>query len=262
MTLDPDLLLSAYAIGMFPMAERHDAPEIYWVEPKRRGTVPLDHFHLPRSLAKVLRRDHFAFTADRAFDEVIRACAEPAPGREETWINQVILDAYGELHRRGTAHSIECWHEGQLAGGLYGVRLGGAFFGESMFTRVRDASKASLACLVARLRVGGFRLLDAQFLTDHLAQFGAFELSRQDYRSALSLAISQPGDFFALERLAAEQPLGYSPGGDPGEGDGLEGRVPDEGAPGEAARAVAALPFSSPAAISGKLIAQLLTQTS
>lgn len=229
--LDPDLLLRAYAAGIFPMADARDADELFWVEPRKRGVLPLDSFHLPRSLAKLLRQERFELTADRAFDAVMRACAEPAPGRNDTWINEAILDGYTRLHRLGFAHSLECWRDGELAGGLYGVKLGAAFFGESMFTRVRDASKVALAHLIARLRVGGFRLLDTQFLTGHLARFGAVEVSRSAYRSSLDSALSSSGDFFALDALAA--------------GD---------------ADARPATMVSGP--ISGKLIAQLLTQTS
>jgi leucyl/phenylalanyl-tRNA--protein transferase len=227
--LDPDLLLRAYAAGIFPMADKRDADELYWVEPRRRGVLPLDRFHLSRSLAKLLRQDRFELTADRAFETVMRECAAPAPGRTESWINEPILDGYLRLHRLGFAHSIECWRDGELAGGLYGVKLGGAFFGESMFTRVRDASKVALAHLVARLRVGGFRLLDTQFLTDHLKSMGAIEISRSAYRSWLDEALSVDGDFFALDALAA--------------GDARPATM-----------------VSGP--LSGKLIAQLLTQTS
>jgi leucyl/phenylalanyl-tRNA--protein transferase len=195
--LDPDMLLRAYASGIFPMAERADSSDVFWVEPKRRGVLPLDGFHLPRSLAKLLRQQRFRFTVDQAFSEVLATCAEPVPGRSDTWINPLISEAYLALHRRGHAHSVEAWTaDGALAGGLYGVRLGGAFFGESMFTRARDASKCCLAALVVRLRLGGFSLLDTQFLTDHLAGFGAMEISARDYRSRLAVAVAGSGDFF------------------------------------------------------------------
>jgi leucyl/phenylalanyl-tRNA--protein transferase len=197
--LDPDMLLRAYASGIFPMAERADSTDVFWVEPRRRGVLPLDAFHLPKSLAKTLRQERFRFTADRAFAAVLEGCAEPAPGRSETWINPLIAEAYVALHERGQAHSVEAWTaDGAMAGGLYGVRLGAAFFGESMFTRVTDASKCCLAALVARLRLGGFRLLDTQFLTSHLAGFGAVEIPAKDYRARLSAALSgTSGDFFA-----------------------------------------------------------------
>ncbi len=207
--LEPDVLLRAYASGIFPMAERADSEEVFWVEPRRRGVLPLDGFHLSRSLARTLRQERFTFTVDAAFDRVLAACAEPAPGRSETWINPLIADAYRDLNRIGHAHSIEAWAaDGSLGGGLYGVRLGGAFFGESMFTRVTDGSKAALAALVARLRVGGFTLLDTQFLTGHLASFGAVEVSARAYRGMLGEALDVDGDFFALDGADAAAPAG------------------------------------------------------
>jgi leucyl/phenylalanyl-tRNA--protein transferase len=201
--LDPETLLRAYASGIFPMADRADSADVFWVEPKRRGVLPLDQFHLSKSLAKTLKSERFTLTADRAFDAVLDACAEPVPGRTDTWINPLIAEAYRALHRMGHAHSIEAWGpDGSLAGGLYGVRLGGAFFGESMFTRQRDGSKAALAALVARLRVGGFILLDTQFLTEHLASFGATEISARAYRTQLASALGVSADFFAIDRGA------------------------------------------------------------
>lgn len=199
------MLLRAYASGIFPMAERAESTDVFWVEPRRRGVLPLERFHLPKSLAKTLKQERFRFTADRAFADVLAGCAEPGPGRSETWINPLIADAYRALHNRGQAHSVEAWTaEGELAGGLYGVRLGAAFFGESMFTRVTDASKCCLAALVCRLRLGGFRLLDTQFLTPHLAGFGAIEISAQAYRGLLSAALSGgAGDFFAADGTGA-----------------------------------------------------------
>lgn len=197
--LDPQVLLKAYAVGVFPMADRHDAPDVYWVEPRRRGILPLMNFHLPRSLAKVLRQERFELTANRAFAAVMRACAEPGPARGDTWINPAIIEGYSALHARGNAHSLEAWVDGKLVGGLYGVELGGAFFGESMFSRVTDASKATLAHLIARLRAGGYLLLDTQFLTTHLARFGAIEIGRDPYRALLAEAISRRGDFFAFD---------------------------------------------------------------
>lgn len=224
--LTPELLLKAYAVGVFPMADRRDAEDVYWVEPKRRGILPLGAFHLPRRLARTLKQDRFEVSADRDFAGVITGCAQPAAGRGETWINDAIIEAYGALARRGQAHSIEVWRDGRLVGGLYGVELGAAFFGESMFSIERDASKVALAHLVARLRMGGFTLLDTQFLTTHLAQFGTIEIGREPYRALLSDAVSRRADFFALDRLGA------------GDADTVSGPV------------------------SGKRIAQLLTQTS
>ena len=208
--IDPDLLLHAYATGVFPMADGADATEVYWVEPRRRGVLPLGDFHLSRSLAKRLPR--FTFTADRAFEDVVAACAEPASGREGTWINGSIASAVAELHARGHAHSIECWSAGALVGGLYGVRRGGAFFGESMFSRMTDASKAALAALVARLSVGGFRLLDCQFLTRHLASLGAIEIGRARYNVLLEEALAASADWSAFDELAGESDTGSAGG--------------------------------------------------
>lgn len=183
--LDPALLLSAYAAGIFPMADSRDARELFWVEPERRAILPLDGFHLSRSLARTIRAGRFEVTRDTAFAEVLDACAD----REETWINPAIRRGYQTLHEVGHAHSIEAWRDRALVGGLYGVRLGAAFFGESMFSRATDASKVALAWLVARLRVGGFALLDCQFMTPHLASLGAVEIDRSDYASLLAAAV-------------------------------------------------------------------------
>lgn len=201
------MLLRAYASGIFPMASHAGSDEVFWVEPRRRGVLPIERFHLARSLAKKLKAGHFAFTVDRDFAGVLAACAAPVPGRQDTWINPMIAEAYLALHRSGHAHSVEAWApDGRLAGGLYGVRLGGAFFGESMFTRVRDGSKAALAALVARLRAGGFTLLDTQFLTEHLASLGAIEISARAYKAQLGSALGVAADFFALERLGDTEP--------------------------------------------------------
>lgn len=213
--LDPDLLLRAYSVGVFPMASTRDAAEVFWVEPKKRGVLPLDGFHLSHSLAKTIRSDRYTVTVDTAFGDVVSHCAEATARRPDTWINPDIEIAYAELHRRGYAHSVEAWQGDELVGGLYGVRLGAAFFGESMFSRARDASKVALAHLVARLKFGGFKLLDCQFLTEHLASLGTIEVGREAYvallDSALGLAstaggvveASAPADFFAIERGAA-----------------------------------------------------------
>ena len=194
-TIDPDLLLRAYSIGVFPMADSRAADDVYWVEPKKRGILPLDHFRLSRSLAKTVRSDRFTMTADCAFAEVVFECARSTADRPDTWINPAIEGAYADLHRRGHAHSIEAWHEGRLVGGLYGVKLGGAFFGESMFTRVRDASKVALIHLCARLKHGGYALLDCQFITEHLKRFGAVEIPRGEYRERLAKALKIEGRF-------------------------------------------------------------------
>ncbi len=196
--LTPDILLEAYAAGIFPMAESADDPELFWVDPNRRGILPLEAFHVPRRLQRVLRRGSFAVRVDTAFAAVIRGCAEASETRPGTWINDEIVRLYSALFARGAAHSVECWHEGELVGGLYGVSLGAAFFGESMFSRVTDASKVALVHLVARLKLGGYRLLDTQFVTPHLAQFGAIEISRARYHRLLAEALRYravfPGD--------------------------------------------------------------------
>jgi leucyl/phenylalanyl-tRNA--protein transferase len=187
--LTPELLLRAYAEGLFPMAERRGDPTLYWVSPEKRGVIPLDTFHVPHRLARTVRSGRFTVTADQVFREVMLACAAPAPGREESWINDEILRLYTALHVGGHAHSIECWQEDRLVGGLYGVRLGAAFFGESMFSRERDASKVALVHLVDALRRGGFVLLDTQFITSHLARFGAVEIPRAQYLVKLAQAL-------------------------------------------------------------------------
>lgn len=187
--ITPEILLRAYAGGVFPMAESADDPGLFWVEPEIRGVIPLDAFHLPGRLRRTVRSDRFEIRIDHAFEPVIAACAESRPDREETWINWRIRALFGELFALGYAHTVECWREDRLVGGLYGLSLGGAFFGESMFHRETDASKVALVHLVARLRRGGYRLLDAQFQTAHLAQFGTRELSREAYRILLEQAI-------------------------------------------------------------------------
>ena len=193
-----DDLLQYYACGVFPMSDDRDDPRIYLVDPELRGVLPLDRFHVPSRLARTVRSDRFEVRVDTAFETVVEACAQPSPGREETWINHPIQALYTALFARGHAHSVECWREGRLVGGLYGVSLGGAFFGESMFSAERDASKVALVHLVARLIAGRYRLLDAQFMTAHLASFGAEELTRRDYQALLGPALATSADFFAL----------------------------------------------------------------
>lgn len=210
--LDPSLLLKAYAAGIFPMADGRDAPDVYWVEPKKRGILPLEGFRLSRSLAKTLKSGRFETTLDRAFGDVVALCAAEAPDRPSTWINGQIETAVMQLHNIGCAHSIETWADGQLVGGLYGIKLGRAFFGESMFSRATDASKVALAHLVARMRVGGFSLLDCQFITPHLASLGAIEIGRNHYMTLLSSALSGSGsvDFGAFDALP-DDALGSPP---------------------------------------------------
>ncbi len=193
--LTPDLLLRAYSAGIFPMAEDADDPEVFWVDPDERGVLPLDAFHLSRRLRRTVRQELFEIRCDDAFEAVVRGCAEPRAERPRTWINDEIVRLYTALFRLGFAHSIESWHGGELVGGLYGVALGGAFFGESMFSRVSDASKVALAHLVARLRLGRFRLLDTQFVTHHLRQFGAQEIPRALYRRQLAAALKADAHF-------------------------------------------------------------------
>jgi leucyl/phenylalanyl-tRNA--protein transferase len=203
--ITPEVLLRAYACGIFPMAESADDPTLFWVEPEMRGVIPLDGFRISSRLARTVRSDDFTVTVDTAFKAVIAGCAAPAAGREDTWINKRIRELYGGLHTLGHCHSVEVWQDGDLAGGLYGVNLGRAFFGESMFHRVRDASKVALVHLVARLIAGGFELLDTQYVTEHLKSFGAVEILRRRYTSLLDKAIKgQPGDF---ARLPADKPI-------------------------------------------------------
>jgi len=189
--LTSDLLLRAYASGIFPMARSRDENRLYWIDPERRGILPLDAFHIPRSLRKTLRSGRFEIRCDTAFEAVMRACGEATADRPETWINEQIIDLFLELSELGLAHSVEAWRDGELAGGLYGLALGGAFFGESMFSRRTDASKVVLVHLAARLRHGGFRLLDTQFVTDHLKQFGTREIPRAEYQERLADALDE-----------------------------------------------------------------------
>lgn len=198
--ITPQVLLKAYACGIFPMAESADDPGLYWVEPELRGVMPLDDFHIPRSLRKRMRKEPFEVRVDSAFNQVVAACGAETADRRKTWINGRIRRLYGELHEIGHAHSVECWQDGQLVGGLYGVRLGAAFFGESMFSRVRDASKVALVHLVHRLRIGGFELLDTQFTTEHLQRFGVIEVPRRQYSDMLRDAVVREADFFAADQ--------------------------------------------------------------
>ena len=251
MAIDLPILLRAYAVGLFPMADDRQAGSVFWVEPDRRAIMPLDGFHLSRSLRKTLRADRFEVTADTAFEQVIALCAQSAQDRPTTWINQDIEEAFIRLHQQGLAHSVECWlgqgNERRLVGGLYGLALGRAFFGESMFSRATDASKVAMAWLVARLRLGGFTLLDCQFMTAHLASLGAIEISAVAYSGLLGAALGDgagdgvragAGAFSSLEALAAGAALPLEP---------LR--------PGAASVTV-----SGP--VSGQLIAQLITHTS
>lgn len=191
----PEELLECYRRGVFPMADSRDDPRLFLVDPDVRGVLPLDRFHVSKSLRKVIARDVFDVRTDTAFAQVLELCAEEAPDRPSTWINTPIFNLYAALHRLGHAHSVECWQDGELVGGLYGVSLKGAFFGESMFSRRTDASKVALAHLVARLRRGGYRLLDTQFVTQHLRQFGVEEVQREAFLDLLDNALDVDGDF-------------------------------------------------------------------
>jgi leucyl/phenylalanyl-tRNA---protein transferase len=250
--IDPALLLSAYAQGLFPMADGADDPTVHWVEPRQRAILPLDGFRLSHSLKKVIAADRFTLTTDTAFAETVALCAEAAADRPSTWINGVIRASYAELFAQRHAHSVECWQDGTLVGGLYGVTLGRAFFGESMVSRARDASKVALAHLVARLRVGGWHLLDCQFITPHLASLGAVELPQRDYLKLLYSALAAgSGAGGAAGGGAAVAP---SPPFSAGDWGALDGEAAALGAAPGTARSTASPP--------GKRIVQLLTNTS
>jgi leucyl/phenylalanyl-tRNA--protein transferase len=197
-SITPQVLLRAYAAGIFPMAESAEDSALYWVEPEERGIIPLDGLQISRSLRKRLRHRDFVIKIDHDFPAVIAACAAKTPERRSTWINGRITALYTQLHRMGCCHSIECWQDGQLAGGLYGVRIGAVFFGESMFSRATDASKVALVHLVARLNFGGFKLLDAQFLNPHLESLGAHAVAREAYQRMMEPLLGQEADFHAF----------------------------------------------------------------
>jgi leucyl/phenylalanyl-tRNA--protein transferase len=255
--LDPEILLLAYRTGIFPMADAREDPEVFWVEPRRRAILPLDHFHCSHSLAKVLRRGTFEVTCNRAFERVIVECAAPRRDEGETWISGRIEASYVELHRRGLAHSVECWRAGyvgdELVGGLYGVGFDRVFCGESMFSRTADASKVALAWLVAALRRAGSELLDCQFMTDHLASMGAVEISQSEYLERLRAAqIPTEGD-------AAAEGLGDGLGEGVAAGEGLAAGA---GLPSGFAALLADAAGAGLSSSPGNFIAQSLTQTS
>lgn len=251
--IDLDLLLQAYANGIFPMSDARDDPETFWIEPELRAIMPLDGFRVSKSLAKTIRQDRFVVTADTAFARVIATCAESQADRLDTWINADIEEAFCRLHEQGHAHSIECWVEGRLVGGLYGLALGRAFFGESMFSRETDASKVALSWLVARLRLGGFALLDCQFMTDHLASLGAVEMTQAAYLKLLKAALAKA--VHASSGLASSAAAGAGSGGDWGALDGVLSSV-------SAAEGSSEDVFSKASSSPGKRILQALTQTS
>lgn len=196
--ITPQVLLKAYACGIFPMAESADDNALYWIEPEKRGILPLNKVHISKRLARTIKQEKFQIRVDHNFKKVIDNCAAPRPGRRSTWINDRIRELYGELFKLGCCHTIEAWMDDRLVGGLYGVHLGGAFFGESMFSLEKDASKVALIYLVARLKYGGFALLDTQFVTDHLRTFGAEEVSREKFQRLLEGALTLRADFFGL----------------------------------------------------------------
>jgi leucyl/phenylalanyl-tRNA--protein transferase len=218
--LTPERLLRCYALGCFPMADDRDDPDIYLVDPEERGILPLDSFHVSRSLRKAVRRAPFELRVDSDFRQVIEACAAPSAVRDRSWLNAGLIDLYCALHEAGHAHSVESWRDGQLVGGLYGVSLGAAFFGESMFSRATDASKVALVELVGRLRAGGYQLLDTQFVTDHLASFGAVAIPRIDYRRMLRRALEQPRSFPTEPQGFAPLVVGEGPAAGGGAGSG------------------------------------------
>jgi leucyl/phenylalanyl-tRNA---protein transferase len=260
--IDIDLLLRAYAHGVFPMADARDDPHAYWVEPKRRAILPLDGFHLSGSLAKVIRQGRFRVTADTAFTQVIQTCAEATADRAETWINPDIEEAFLALHAAGHAHSVECWQGNELVGGLYGLAMGRAFFGESMFSRATDASKVALAWLVARMKTGGFQLLDCQFMTDHLASLGAIEISQMEYLNLLDAALGRSPQ---VSIVASPSPSAGSSSSGSGAGAGAASVFDLDGDWGELDGLLSSSgALRSPGAGSspGKLILQALTQTS
>jgi leucyl/phenylalanyl-tRNA--protein transferase len=199
--LTPELIIRAYGAGIFPMAEDARSPDLFWVSPEHRGIMPLDRFHISKSLRKTLRSHHFSVRVDSDFEAVIEGCATSGTDRGSTWINASIRRIYGELFRRGQVHTVEVWDGPALVGGLYGLSLGGAFFGESMFHRVTDASKIAMAHLVERLNAGGYRLLDTQFVTDHLASLGGVEIPRAEYERRLGAALTETADYHAWDRL-------------------------------------------------------------
>lgn len=201
-SITPQILLRAYAAGIFPMAESAEDNALYWVEPEERGVIPLDGLRVSHSLKKTVRKQLFEVKVDHDFAAVISACAEKTPERSSTWINSRIKSLYNQLHRMGACHSVECWQDGQLVGGLYGVRIGAIFFGESMFTRMTDASKVALVHLVARLNYGGFKLLDAQFLNPHLERLGAVTMPKAAYRKLMEPLLDRQADFFAFTQDA------------------------------------------------------------
>jgi leucyl/phenylalanyl-tRNA--protein transferase len=257
--INPEELLLAYRLGIFPMAESRHAEDVLWVRPHERGILPLDKFHVPRRLARVVRSNRFEVTVDAAFEPVLRACAESRPDRRETWINDAIIDVFVALHRRGFAHSVETWQQGNLVGGLYGLSLGAAFFAESKFSRATDASKVALVHLAARLKAGGYTLLDAQFPNPHLNQFGSVTVTEERFQFMLSQALARAGDFYGFGGSGSSSVAAAGGGADSLGAGGGAGRV--AGAAGAAA-ARGAEDAARGASTTGSSVLQVITQTS
>jgi len=259
--ITPQVLLKAYACGIFPMAESAEDNALYWIEPERRGILPLDRVHVPKRLARTIRKGGFEVRIDRNFEEVIEGCAAPRSGRRSTWINARIRNLYRELFVLRHCHTVEVWQDGQLTGGLYGVHLGHAFFGESMFSRARDASKIALVYLIARLKYGGFTLLDTQFVTGHLARFGAIEVSREEFQRFLEAALA--GGFAQGSGSGASAAGGPAGGFGPGGASAAAGGISAGGASAASAGGAGAAAFALlPEGVAPEGVLQLVSQTS
>jgi leucyl/phenylalanyl-tRNA---protein transferase len=261
MEITPQVLLKAYACGIFPMAESAEDNALYWIEPERRGILPLDRVHVPKRLARTIRKGGFEVRIDRNFEEVIEGCAAPRSGRRSTWINARIRNLYRELFVLRHCHTVEVWQDGQLTGGLYGVHLGRAFFGESMFSRARDASKIALVYLIARLKYGGFTLLDTQFVTGHLARFGAIEVSREEFQRFLEAALA--GGFAQGSGSGASAAGGPAGGFGAGGASAAPGGISAGGASAASAGGAGAAAFALlPEGVAPEGVLQLVSQTS
>ena len=259
--ITPQVLLKAYACGIFPMAESAEDNALYWIEPERRGILPLDRVHVPKRLARTIRKGGFEVRIDRNFEEVIEGCAAPRSGRRSTWINARIRNLYRELFVLRHCHTVEVWQDGQLTGGLYGVHLGHAFFGESMFSRARDASKIALVYLIARLKYGGFTLLDTQFVTGHLARFGAIEVSREEFQRFLEAALA--GGFAQGSGSGASAAGGPAGGFSAGGASAAAGGISAGGASAASAGGAGAAAFALlPEGVAPEGVLQLVSQTS
>ena len=259
--ITPQVLLKAYACGIFPMAESAEDNALYWIEPERRGILPLDRVHIPKRLARTIRKGGFEVRIDRNFEEVIEGCAAPRSGRRSTWINARIRNLYRELFVLRHCHTVEVWQDGQLTGGLYGVHLGHAFFGESMFSRARDASKIALVYLIARLKYGGFTLLDTQFVTGHLARFGAIEVSREEFQRFLEAALA--GGFAQGSGSGASAAGGPAGGFSAGGASAAAGGISAGGASAASAGGAGAAAFALlPEGVAPEGVLQLVSQTS